>query len=79
MKTKTCTYECDKSCEQTRLLNQQEAADILAVKPRTLEYWRINGGGPDYVKLGKMVRYRECDVYAFIEQLNMNNEEEYVK
>jgi predicted site-specific integrase-resolvase len=69
MDTKTCTCECDKTCGQTRLLDQKKAAELLAVKPRTLEYWRINGGGPVYVKIGKMVRYRESDVYAYIEQL----------
>ena len=54
---------------QQRLLNQDEAAAMLAMKPRTLEYWRSINYGLPYVKLGKLVRYRESDLVEFIERI----------
>ena len=47
------------------LLRSDEAAGILNVKPTTLERWRMTGGGPPYLKLGKVVRYRRSDLEAF--------------
>lgn len=42
------------------LLTAQEVAEILRVSPKSLERWRITGGGPPYVKtpgLRGAVRY----------------------
>jgi excisionase family DNA binding protein len=44
------------------LLNQNEAARILGVSVRTLERHRIAGSGPRFCRLGRLVRYRECDL-----------------
>lgn len=66
-KTKGCT--CDSSPCPDRLLTQKEAAEILSVSPLTLEAWRWQGKGPKYIKIGKLARYRESDIYAFIEKL----------
>jgi predicted DNA-binding transcriptional regulator AlpA len=44
------------------LLNQNEAAEILGVSVRTLERHRITGTGPQFCRLGRLVRYRECDL-----------------
>ena len=52
--------------ESDRLMNQSEAAVILAVSARTLEKWRVKGGGPLFVKVGSSVRYRFCDLQAWI-------------
>ena len=50
-----------------RLLNTVEAAERLATSHRTLEDWRLRGGGPVYRKLGKrIVRYDPADLEAFI-------------
>jgi hypothetical protein len=46
-------------------LNQLELARRWAISPRTLERWRWKGGGPQYLKVGKRVVYREDDVRAF--------------
>jgi hypothetical protein len=48
------------------LLNQKEAYLYLGVSPRTLEGWRLRGGGPLYSKLGSCVRYRLGDLDAFV-------------
>ena len=48
-----------------RLLTTREAAELLRVKESTLEQWRWNGKGPQFVKLGRCVRYRQADLEAF--------------
>ena len=53
---------------ETSLLNQDQAAEVLAVRPRTLETWRCRGGGPPFVRVGRGVRYRLRDLHAWIEQ-----------
>lgn len=39
--------------------NTPQAAIYLGVKPGTIEAWRVRGGGPEYIKLGKAVRYSQ--------------------
>jgi predicted DNA-binding transcriptional regulator AlpA len=50
----------------TRLLTQGEAAELLRLSERTLERLRLQGNGPLYVKANRSVRYRECDLEAWI-------------
>lgn len=38
---------------QPILLTTNELAAMLKIKPRTLEDWRLDGKGPNYIKLGK--------------------------
>lgn len=47
------------------MLTTKQAADRLGLKPGTLEAWRVRGGGPVYVKLGKAVRYPDHTLAAF--------------
>jgi predicted DNA-binding transcriptional regulator AlpA len=49
-----------------RLLTQRETATLLRLSERTLERLRLTGSGPLYVKAGRAVRYRECDLEAWI-------------
>lgn len=50
-----------------RLLTTEEAASCLGTTRRTLEAWRCEGAGPAFVKLrNRMVRYRPCDLEAFV-------------
>jgi hypothetical protein len=49
------------------LLYQSEVAYLTAQSGRTLEAYRLRGGGPTYVVVGKSgVRYRRADVLAWI-------------
>jgi predicted DNA-binding transcriptional regulator AlpA len=41
------------------LLTEREMAALLRVTPRCLQYWRASGEGPLFIKVGKLVRYRE--------------------
>ena len=38
------------------------------ISARTLQRWRLEGIGPVYVKLGRLVRYRQSDLDRFIEE-----------
>jgi hypothetical protein len=51
-----------------RLLDEQTTASLIGVAPSTLAIWRSSKRYPlPYVKCGRLVRYREEDVAAFIE------------
>lgn len=50
------------------LLHQAEAAYLTGLSGRTLETFRLRGGGPLFVVLAKRaVRYRRRDVLAWID------------
>ncbi|WP_374470243.1 helix-turn-helix transcriptional regulator [Phenylobacterium sp.] len=54
------------SVEPLQLLTPEEAASILAVTKRTLEYWRMTGEGPRFLKLSRAtIRYTAADLAAF--------------
>ena len=50
------------------VFDQKRLASRLGISTRTLERYRVAGTGPRYVKIGKLVRYLETDVDAWIEQ-----------
>ena len=43
-------------------LDTQAAAERLGLSPRTLEQWRVRGGGPPFLKIGGGVRYQLADL-----------------
>jgi excisionase family DNA binding protein len=49
------------------LLTPAEVAERFRVSERTLEFWRYQGRGPAFVRLGKRVRYRLSDVEGFLQ------------
>jgi len=52
----------------TKLLTPDETAERLGVLTNTLDVWRCTRRYDlPYVKVGRLVRYREIDVEAFIE------------
>lgn len=52
----------------TQLVATPQAAEYLGgLKPNTLEGWRIQGIGPKYRKIGRLVRYRLEDLDAYLE------------
>jgi predicted DNA-binding transcriptional regulator AlpA len=48
-------------------LNENQAANFLGVSVRTLQAWRVRGGGPRYMKIGRAVRYQHRELVAFQE------------
>lgn len=50
-----------------KLLTNSEVAQLLSVRPNTLEIWRTKGIGPTYRKVGRSVRYVEAEVLAWLD------------
>lgn len=46
-------------------LSENQAAEFLGVSVRTLQAWRVRGGGPRYLKMGSSVRYQRRWLVAF--------------
>jgi len=56
------------------MLTEQQAADLLNVKPQTLTNWRCTGRVElPFVKFGKLVRYKREALEAFIERQTVNS------
>lgn len=53
---------------QPRYLNTRQASELTGIATVTLERWRVDGEGPPYVKLGRLVKYRRADLDEFMEQ-----------
>jgi hypothetical protein len=48
-------------------LTTDQAAGALGLSRRTLEGWRVKGGGPAFVKLTRgVVRYRPEDLHSWL-------------
>jgi excisionase family DNA binding protein len=51
----------------TKLLTPEQVSEILGVNVHTLAVWRCTGRyNLPYIKTGRLVRYKEADVLAFI-------------
>jgi hypothetical protein len=48
------------------LLNEEEAAHVLGVSPKTLQRWRVFKRGVRYIKVGAAVRYDLTDLTDYI-------------
>lgn len=55
-------------CEPMRYLTQQEVADRLKLKVRTVESWRRTLRGPPWFRVGpRLVRYSEAALEAWVQ------------
>ena len=54
--------------EDERLLTEIQAADLLRLSGRTLQAWRTQGRGPSFVRAGRAIRYRRCDINTWLEE-----------
>jgi len=65
---------------QIKLINEHEAADYIGHSVRALQNWRVRGGGPRFVKIsGRSIRYRRCDLNAWIEARLVRNTSETIQ
>lgn len=55
-----------KAAAANALLTETDAAALTGLSVRTLQTWRVRGGGPQFAKLGGAVRYRRADIEAWI-------------
>ena len=49
------------------LLSPTDLARLVRVAPITLAGWRVQGRGPTYIKVGRLVRYRRSDVQGWLD------------
>jgi excisionase family DNA binding protein len=49
-----------------QLLDEKELAQLIRVSRGTLRYWRAEGKGPRYRKVGQLVRYAPSDVHEWL-------------
>lgn len=57
----------DPSAIGNDLIDEVALAVRLGVSRSTLQSWRYAGRGPRFIKLGRLVRYRNADVDAFLQ------------
>ena len=56
------------------LLTPDDAADMMQVSAGTLQVWRSTGRhGLPFIKVGSCVRYRRCDIEAWLDQRTQAN------
>jgi hypothetical protein len=48
------------------LMNENEAAKFLTLKPATLRHWRINRKGPQFYRVGGAIRYSKSALEEFL-------------
>ena len=52
--------------EGSELVDECRLAARLGVSRATLQSWRYMGRGPSYIKIGRLIRYRNADVDAYL-------------
>lgn len=64
-----------------KLLTNDEVAQLLGIKPNTLEIWRWKGKGPKFRKMGvekqAPIRYTEVDVLAWLDAQTCTSTSDY--
>lgn len=54
-------------------LSTSEVAELLGLKPNTMEIWRCQGRGPVFKKFGRAVRYSIDDLITWIDEQTRSN------
>ncbi len=55
------------------LLTESQVVLLFNISARTLQSWRLRGGGPKFIKAGRAVRYRRRDLLDWVEQSTVEN------
>lgn len=55
------------------LCGEDWLAGYLSITTKAIQAWRTRGGGPKFIKVGRLVRYRKSDVDAWIESRSRAN------
>ena len=54
---------------QLRLLSEGEVANVLGVKPKTVQAWRAAGSGPPFIRVGRrLIKYRPGDLSIWMQE-----------
>lgn len=51
-----------------KLLTETQVSMVFNISINTLRYWRQCGDGPNYIKLGKLVRYDEAELESYLQR-----------
>lgn len=51
-------------------MTPRQLSELIQVPVMTLQDWRNNGDGPEWVKVGRLVRYRLSTVREWIDGLS---------
>ncbi|WP_395696635.1 helix-turn-helix transcriptional regulator [Methylocella sp.] len=49
------------------LLDEGAVAEFLGVSKACLRQWRVKGGGPLYISVGRCVRYKAADLLGWLD------------
>ena len=60
------TAKAPASAKPQALGTGAEVAEVLGIPEKTLTEWRCRGIGPEYLKVGRYVRYRWSAVNAWL-------------
>lgn len=53
--------------ELIELLSEKQSAEYLGgLTPKALQAWRVRGGGPTFLKIGRLVRYSKADLDTWL-------------
>lgn len=52
------------------LLDKKQVAELLTISVKTLDLWIRQARGPKPVRIGRLVRFRQSEVAAFIADLS---------
>jgi predicted DNA-binding transcriptional regulator AlpA len=55
-----------------QLLTEDQASKVLQCTKAALRRWRRERRGPRFVKLGRLIRYRQSDLESFIDGCTQN-------
>lgn len=56
-----------------RSLCEKLAGTYIGFSPRTMQAWRMQAKGPAFLKIGRSVRYRICDLDDWLEANRRNS------
>jgi predicted DNA-binding transcriptional regulator AlpA len=52
----------------SELLTEKQVSTLLNISVHTLRYWRHCGDGPNYIKMGKLVRYHSAELEVYLQR-----------
>lgn len=55
------------------LLNESAVAKRLGCQVKTMQAWRSRGGGPQWIRVGRLCRYSPDDVQAWIDSRRVSS------
>jgi predicted DNA-binding transcriptional regulator AlpA len=61
------------------LRDEDHLCERAQISPKTAQKWRQTGRGPSFVKVGRLVRYRESAIQAWLDQQTRSNTAQHAR